>query len=108
MQSRSLTIGVLRERRAGERRVALVPADVKRLASRVAIYVEQGAGAGAGLPDSDYVVAGATVASYETVIGRSDVLVKVRAPESAEGLRAETVLISLGGRDTHVISMLAA
>src|SRR5271163_4921420 len=49
------SIGVLGERFAGERRVSLVPADVRRLGKLAGIAVEAGAGAEAGYPDEAYV-----------------------------------------------------
>jgi Alanine dehydrogenase/PNT, N-terminal domain len=55
-------IGVLAEQVSGERCVALVPADVRRLAKLASITVERGAGLEAGHPDEAYVDAGATTA----------------------------------------------
>jgi alanine dehydrogenase len=39
-----INVGVLAERVRGERRVALVPADIKKLISKVTFVVESGAG----------------------------------------------------------------
>ena len=65
-----LRIGVLREFRAGETRVALVPEAVKRLtAAGHAVRVEAGCGEASGFSDQEYADAGA-------------LLVKVPGPES--------------------------
>jgi proton-translocating NAD(P)+ transhydrogenase subunit alpha len=75
-----MQVGVPRESGAGERRVALVPEVVKRLASRhVDVVVEAGAGEGALIPDALYTEAGATIGDP----WGADVVVKV-APPSAE------------------------
>ena len=49
-----VSLGLLRERLAGERRVALTPADVKRLSAKAIATVETGAGLEAGFPDDAY------------------------------------------------------
>ena len=56
------TIGVPRETAPGERRVALVPDVVRRLAAAGGeLVVESGAGAGALIDDASYVAAGARI-----------------------------------------------
>ena len=108
MNAHSVVIGVTREAHAGERRVALVPADVKRLTRRAAVFVEHDAGARAGFTDRDYVAVGARVGSAQSVINLADILVKIRAPESGDTLRRQTVLVSLGGRDAVLSAKLHA
>jgi hypothetical protein len=46
--TQQIAVGVLSERAAGERRVALIPADIKRLMSSATFVVEGGAGREAG------------------------------------------------------------
>ena len=59
-----MRLAVLKERRASETRVAATPDTVKRLIGLgLAVTVEAGAGAQAAVPDSEYVAAGATIAS---------------------------------------------
>jgi alanine dehydrogenase len=53
-----MRIGIPREVKDGEFRVALTPEGVKQLSN---VVVEPGAGAGVGFPDADYVAAGATL-----------------------------------------------
>lgn len=75
------SIGVAKEIFENERRVAIVPHHVREFAKLgYKIYVEQGAGAGAGYTDEAYKRAGATVYSTEETWGNSDIVVKVRKP----------------------------
>jgi H+-translocating NAD(P) transhydrogenase subunit alpha len=101
------SIGVLAESQAGERRVAVVPADVSRLEKNVRFYVERGAGREAGFEDSAYEAAGAIVADREAVLSETRIAVAVRPPALFD-LRPGTTLISLGGRDDAVAERLAA
>ncbi|HEX5120407.1 MAG TPA: Re/Si-specific NAD(P)(+) transhydrogenase subunit alpha [Pseudonocardiaceae bacterium] len=74
-------VGVPKETAAGERRVALVPKVVERLASAgVDVVVEAGAGLGALIPDAEYEQAGATIGDPWP----SNVVVKVNPPTEAE------------------------
>lgn len=72
-------IGVVRERKDGEQRVALTPAAVASLTDRHPVVVEHGAGDGAGYTDTEYRAAGATIASQADVWAQ-DVVVKVKEP----------------------------
>jgi NAD(P) transhydrogenase subunit alpha len=103
---RSVTIGLLRERVPGERRVALTPPDVRRLANRAGLLVERGAGSEAGFFDAEYATAGARVANKEEVLTQARVIVQIRPPHHSLLLRPRTMLVSLGGRDKAVASLL--
>jgi NAD(P) transhydrogenase subunit alpha len=86
------TVGVPRESGVGERRVALVPKIVEKLAARgVQVVVESGAGLGALIPDELYTAAGATIGDPWS----ADVVVKVAPPTSGEigNLRSGATLI---------------
>jgi H+-translocating NAD(P) transhydrogenase subunit alpha len=90
-----MRIGVPKETRGGERRVALVPDVVRSLTdAEVDVTVEAGAGVEAGHPDSEYTDAGATVGSADDAWG-ADVVAKVAIPTSEEigRLRSGQVLI---------------
>jgi H+-translocating NAD(P) transhydrogenase subunit alpha len=78
-------VAVPRETGAGERRVALVPDSVARLAAAgFTIAVEAGAGEAAGFVDGQYAAAGAQlVADAELVTGAAAV-VRVRSPSAEE------------------------
>jgi len=87
-----MRVGIARETTEGERRVALVPETVGKLAAvGFELVVEQGAGVAASFPDDAYVEAGATVGDP----WEADGVVKVRKPltQELERLRAEQLLI---------------
>jgi H+-translocating NAD(P) transhydrogenase subunit alpha len=96
----------MRERAEGERRVALVPNDIKKLSAKVAFLVEGGAGNAAGFDDKAYLAAGAQICEPRDILESSDALVKVRPPGANEIPLAGCTLISLGGRDPNVIAAL--
>ena len=84
-----MRVGIVRETASGERRVALVPETVGKLAAAgVEVVVEAAAGAAASFPDAAYVDAGATIGSPWD----ADVVVAVRRPNTAH-LRDGQVLI---------------
>jgi proton-translocating NAD(P)+ transhydrogenase subunit alpha len=89
-----MQIGVPKETAEGERRVALVPEVVRKLTGNDhEVLVEQGAGAGALIPDSQYEEAGARLVDDPWP---ADVVVKVAPPSAQETgrLKADTVLIA--------------
>ncbi|MDP7205641.1 MAG: NAD(P)(+) transhydrogenase (Re/Si-specific) subunit alpha, partial [Pirellulaceae bacterium] len=93
-----MKIGVLKESYPGERRVALVPANVAQLEKAgFEVWVEEGAGDAAGYSDEDYTNAAARVASRET-LRDFQLLLQVRSlganPEYGE---ADLELLSAGG-----------
>lgn len=77
----ALRIAVLKERAAGERRVAITPETVKKFAALGAeLAVEAGAGAYASISDSDYADAGASVGSAADTVKGADIVLGVQAP----------------------------
>lgn len=77
-----MRVGVPKEIAEGERRVALTPEVIKKLAAQnVEVIVESGAGVSASIDDAAYVQAGATIGDPWT----ADVITKV-APPTAEEL----------------------
>src|SRR5947209_7778593 len=77
--------GVPKETTEGERRVALVPEVVRRLAARdIDAVVQAGAGAGALLADDLFTEAGATISSDGADVWGAEVVVKVAAPSLEE------------------------
>jgi H+-translocating NAD(P) transhydrogenase subunit alpha len=91
-------VGVPGESATGERRVALDPSAVARLAKAGrTVLVEAGAGAAASFPDVSYTAAGAAVVSRADVISRSDILAVVRPPAEAlaKSLRDGQLLVGL-------------
>lgn len=91
-----MKLGVPKEIRPGERRVALVPAELARLAG-VQVVVETGAGDAALYSDAEYQAAGATVVGTASeLFAASDLVAKVQPPtlEEAEMLSEGSVLVS--------------
>jgi H+-translocating NAD(P) transhydrogenase subunit alpha len=87
-----MRVGIPRETAEGERRVALVPETVGKLAaSGFELVVEEGAGAAASFPDDAYADAGATVGDP----WGADGVAKVRkpSPEERERLRSGQLLV---------------
>ncbi|HSV40576.1 MAG TPA: Re/Si-specific NAD(P)(+) transhydrogenase subunit alpha [Nocardioidaceae bacterium] len=76
-----MIIGVLREARPGETRVAGTPATVAQLQKLgYDVVVEAGAGAASSFPDEAYVEAGASVGS----VASADIVFGVNAPSSEQ------------------------
>ena len=94
-----MKIGVAKETGAFERRVAIVPETVKKLAAKkIATVVQSGAGSGAFFSDDDYKAAGAeVVGDYPALVAAADVIVKINRPTSDEigGMREGAALVSL-------------
>ena len=81
-----MNIGIVREIRPGESRVALTPAGVHALAGDGnQVFVETRAGAGASFSNEEFTRAGARIVySHQEVYGRSDLVVKVAPPTEEE------------------------
>jgi NAD(P) transhydrogenase subunit alpha len=89
-------IGVPRETRPGETRVAATPKTVEQIiALGYAVFVETGAGAASSFDDAAYARAGADV--IDDAVWNADVLLKINAPSDAEiaRLRPGQVVVSL-------------
>jgi alanine dehydrogenase len=93
-----MNIGVPKEIKAQENRVALLPSAVYQLAQRGhGVIVESGAGAGSGFPDEQYAAAGAQVVTkHDDVFERAELIVKVKEPLPEEWplLRAGQILFT--------------
>ena len=90
-----MQVGVRREQRTGERRIAATPETVTQLtALGLNVVVESGAGVESGYADAAFKEAGASL-SAELPLNSLDVLLHVRplSPETAAGLRPGTVTI---------------
>src|SRR5690349_23776215 len=81
-----MIIGVPKEIKEQEYRVALLPSAAYQLINRGhQVLVERGAGAGAGYPDTDYAQAGATmIDEHAAIFQKADLVVKVKEPLPAE------------------------
>ena len=79
-----MKIAVLKERATGESRVAATPETVKKFAALGAsVAVEEGAGAGASIPDAAYREAGAEVGAAAAVVKDAEIVLGVAAPDAA-------------------------
>ena len=93
-----MRIGVPKEIKEHEYRVALLPSAAYQLIKRGhQVLVEQGAGTGAGYPDADYANAGASlVADHRSVFEKAQLVVKVKEPlpEEYSLLRSGQILFT--------------
>ena len=87
---------VCKEKEPLETRVALIPADIKALvALGFEFKVVAGAGLKSGFKDEDYQAVGAAiVAKEEDAYADSDIVVRILKPDSAKGMKADTLHVS--------------
>lgn len=82
-----MRVGIPREVREGENRVAATPDSVKKiLGLGVEVVIEAGAGAAAFFPDGEYEAVGATVGTIDDAFG-AEVVLKVACPTKEEAAR---------------------
>ena len=81
-----MIIGIPKEIKEQEQRVALLPSAASQLTRRGhSVVVQKNAGIGSGYPDEDYVKAGAEIVDQaKEVFARADMIVKVKEPLEAE------------------------
>ncbi|MEO7349005.1 MAG: Re/Si-specific NAD(P)(+) transhydrogenase subunit alpha [Terrimesophilobacter sp.] len=104
-----MQVGVTRELRAGERRVAATPETVTQLvALGLDVVVEKGAGVESGYSDAAYKDAGATIAAT-LPLGKLDVLVHVRplSPATVKSLKKGAVTVGLASPSTELPTVAA-
>ena len=84
--SASLTVGVPREIKKEEHRVAITPDGVRELLHAGAtVLIERGAGSNSSIPDEDYVRSGATIVDAAAEVWeRADLICKVKEPLASE------------------------
>ncbi|RME74212.1 MAG: Re/Si-specific NAD(P)(+) transhydrogenase subunit alpha [Planctomycetota bacterium] len=99
-----MRLAVVSETFPGERRVAIVPAELPRLASAgIELWVERGAGERAGFPDAAYRDKGARVVETREALFEADAVAFVRAgaanpehwPEDEQRLREGQVIFGM-------------
>src|SRR5919205_879519 len=89
-----MKIGVAKEIKQDEYRVALTPAGALELINRGHdVAIEQGAGAGSAFPDADYERVGARIVSVDEVWEGSELVLKVKEPIEPEYRRLREGLI---------------
>jgi alanine dehydrogenase len=90
-------IGVPREIKSGEQRVALTPPGARALVERKHhVVVERGAGLGSSIRDEEYTREGATLAPVEEVWSQAELILKVKEPlpEEYPRMRAGQILFT--------------
>lgn len=92
-------LGLVKEGREGEVRTLLRPTEVRHLASGASVCFEAGLGEGIGLPDADYLAAGAELVTSR-VAWESRLVAKFKAPTPEQVKR-------LGRRSTIAAMMHA-
>ncbi|MEZ4412464.1 MAG: hypothetical protein R2910_05725 [Gemmatimonadales bacterium] len=81
-----MIIGVPKEIKTNENRIALVPAGAEALVGAGhTVYIEAGAGLGSGFPDEAYTAVGAkTLPTADDVWAKADMIMKVKEPIAVE------------------------
>jgi H+-translocating NAD(P) transhydrogenase subunit alpha len=95
-----MKIAVLKETAPGETRCAAIPETVKkfiRLGAEIA--VESGAGAAAGITDSDFEAAGAGVGERAKVLAGADAILCINGPDASDLKGAKTGALLVGALD---------
>ena len=95
LKKRTMIIGVPKEIKNNENRIAVTPAGVKELvANGHTVYVQAGGGLGSGFTDEEYISAGAKMLpAIEDVYEIAEMIIKVKEP-----IEPEYKLIKKGGR----------
>lgn len=101
-----MKIGVIKERKHDERRVALQPGQAKKLIQEGhQVWIELGAGDLAQYPDRDYLEAGALVTDKKQVLDNCQLLLKVKCPipEEYGDYRANHILFTYLHFDENIV-----
>jgi alanine dehydrogenase len=97
-RERVVKVGIPREVKDNEFRVAITPSGVHELVRQGhEVVIEREAGVGSSIPDTDFVAAGATMlATADDVWGSADLVCKVKEPVAEEyhRMRADQVLFT--------------
>lgn len=99
-----MKIGVLKEIKPNEYRVAAVPATVMEMVRQGhTVYVESGAGVGSGFSDAAYEQAGAIIADTETVWREADLYYKVKElfPQEYKWMAKDKILVTYIHSNAH-------
>ena len=95
-----MKIAVLKETAAGETRCAAIPETVKKfIALGAEVAIEQGAGEGASIADSDFEAAGAKIASRDEALKGAGIILCVNGPEPTTLKSAEKDALLVGAMD---------
>lgn len=78
-----MTIGILKETIYGEKRVILLPKDIKILTQKFLVVIEKNLAVDIGIDDSEYVKFGAKITDVDNV-WKADIVFKYKAPTPSE------------------------
>jgi alanine dehydrogenase len=94
----AMKIGIPKEVKIMEERVAVTPAGVRQLTAHGhVVYIEKGAGRGSGIPDDQYAGAGASILdTADSVWAQSEMIFKVKEPvnEEFDRMKEEQILFT--------------
>jgi len=101
-----MKIGTIKEIKDHENRVGLTPDNVSELVKAGhSVYIQVGAGLGAGFSDQEYYVAGAVLITTPVMVAETvDILVKIKEPVPSE----YPLLAALNGKVIYTFLHLAA
>jgi len=95
-----MKIAVLKEEAAGETRCAAIPETVKKFAGLGAdIAVETGAGAAAGISDTDFESAGAKLGDRAAALSGAEIILCINGPDASDLKGANTGALLVGALD---------
>jgi alanine dehydrogenase len=100
-----MIIGVLKEIKNNEYRVAAVPSTVAELVNKGhSVFVEHDAGLGSGYTDEDYKESGAELADADTIWKRSEMIYKVKEilPQEFKRLREGLIIFTYIHSNAHL------
>jgi len=100
-----MKVGVLKEIKNNEYRVAATPSSVTELVNRGhKVFVENKAGLGSGYTDADYKKAGAEIANADTIWKESEMIYKVKEilPEEYKYLRDGLIVFTYLHSNAHL------
>ncbi len=100
-----MRVGIVKEIKNSENRVAIIPGNVPEFLSRGhEVYIQKGAGTGSGFSDEDYYEAGAIMMdTADEVWEKAELLYKVKEilPEEYKFLRDDLVLMTYIHSNSH-------
>lgn len=75
-------VGIPKEIKANEKRVSLIPKEVKKIVDKdILVYIQSNAGLDAGFSDNDYIQSGAIICNnIEDIYNKANIIVKVKEP----------------------------
>jgi NAD(P) transhydrogenase subunit alpha len=96
-------VGIPKERRDGERRVAASPETVKKMAALgLEVAVEKGAGLGASISDQTFADAGALLVDDPAAAWAGEIVLKVQRPTEDEMGRLRQDQVLIGALDPYM------